>query len=114
MPYLRLSARRLRSLQRSSREHRMFHGAAQLFVAADRVPFVGPALPRLVLRRFRCQFGRHVKARGRLNKRTLDGSFASSKFYGLEICTGRGSLGVWETSARSYAEKGSSTFKHIE
>ena len=45
--------------------------AAQLFVAADRVPFVGAALPRLALRRLKCQFGRHVKARGRLSERTL-------------------------------------------
>src|SRR5437016_1029546 len=47
--------------------------AAQLFVAADRVPFAGAALPRLVLRGVGCQFGRHRKAHGRLNKRTLAG-----------------------------------------
>src|SRR5436305_65530 len=47
--------------------------AGQLFVAADRVPFVGPGLPPLVLRGFTCQCRWHVKARGRLNKRTLAG-----------------------------------------
>jgi hypothetical protein len=36
--------------------------AAQLFAAADSRPFVGPGLKPLVLRRFRCQLGRHVKA----------------------------------------------------
>ncbi len=36
--------------------------AAQLFAAADSRPFVGPALPRLALRSFMCQRGRHVKA----------------------------------------------------
>jgi hypothetical protein len=36
--------------------------AAQLFAAADSRPFVGPALPRLVLRGFPCQSARHVKA----------------------------------------------------
>src|SRR5438067_6017051 len=45
--------------------------AAQLFAAADRVPFAGAALPRLALRRLTCQFGRHVEARGRLSERTL-------------------------------------------
>ena len=45
--------------------------AAQLVAAADRVPFAGAALPRLALRRFTCQFGRHVEARGRLSERTL-------------------------------------------
>ena len=39
-------------------------GAVQLFAAADRVPFVGTPLPRLVLRGFGCQLGRHMKARG--------------------------------------------------
>ena len=38
--------------------------ASQLHAAADRVPFVGSGLPPLVLRRFACQSGRHVKARG--------------------------------------------------
>ena len=47
--------------------------AAQLVAAADRVPFAGAALPRLALRRFTCQFGRLVEARGRLGERTLGG-----------------------------------------
>src|SRR5205823_3604037 len=38
--------------------------AGQLFTAADHVPFAGSGLPPLVLRRFACQSGRHVKARG--------------------------------------------------
>ena len=45
--------------------------AAHLFAAADRVPFAGAALPRLVLRGFKCQCRLHVKARGRLSERTL-------------------------------------------
>jgi len=36
----------------------------QLFAAVVRVPFAGPGLPPLALRRFTCQIGRHVKARG--------------------------------------------------
>src|SRR5436305_10921109 len=38
--------------------------AGQLFTAADHVPFAGPGLPPLVIRRFACQSGWHVKARG--------------------------------------------------
>ena len=38
--------------------------AAELFAAADHVPFVGSGLPPLVLRRFKCQCRWHVKARG--------------------------------------------------
>ena len=37
------------------------------------MPFAGSALPRLVLRKFWCQFGRRVEARGRLSSRTLAG-----------------------------------------
>ena len=48
--------------------------AGQLFAAADRVPFAGPGLPPLVLRRFRCQCRSHLKARGRLSERTLAGA----------------------------------------
>jgi hypothetical protein len=55
--------------------------AAQLFAAADRVPFAGPALPRLALRRFGCQCGWHAEARGRLSSRPLARSRAGA------ICT---------------------------
>ena len=47
--------------------------ACQLLAAADRVPFAGAALPRLVLRSVTCQWCRQVKARGRLSSRTLGG-----------------------------------------
>jgi hypothetical protein len=36
--------------------------AAQLFAAGDTRPFVGPALPRLVLRRFEFQPVQHMEA----------------------------------------------------
>ena len=36
--------------------------AGQLVAAPDARRFVGPALPRLTLRGFACQFGRHVEA----------------------------------------------------
>jgi hypothetical protein len=37
------------------------------------VPFAGPGPKPLVFRKFRCQCGRHVKARGRLSSRPLAG-----------------------------------------
>ena len=40
----------------------LMQSAAQLFAAADERPYAGPALPRLVLRKFKRQSVRHVKA----------------------------------------------------
>jgi hypothetical protein len=61
--FKKLAANALLCLQ-VGEEHkfRSAMAAGQLFAAADSRPFAGPALPRLVLRRFRCQFGRHVEA----------------------------------------------------
>src|SRR2546421_4976566 len=61
--------------------------AAQLFAAADRVPFAGSGLPPLVLRRFRCQFGRHVEARGRLSERTLARLNARAVRFGTSLAS---------------------------
>src|ERR1051325_10560864 len=60
--------------------------ACQLLAAADRVPFAGAALPRLVLCSLTCQWCRHVKARGRLSSRTL------GRWVGAVNCT-CGSIG---------------------
>ena len=53
--------------------------AGQLFAAADRVPFAGPALPRLALRRFTCKCCLHLKARGRLSSSPMGGLLSQNR-----------------------------------